>query len=99
MSNCWSTLKGSHLRNPDEARLLRQTRRISFIRTAGEIGALLLEASMIKQQQPLINQKLRRSRQPCSFRLNQGLPEVVYSKDLNFAMTQDLFGLYLHQER
>jgi excinuclease Cho len=35
----------SHLRNPDEANLLRQTRRISHIRTAGEIGALLLEAS------------------------------------------------------
>ena len=28
--------------------MLRQTRRISHIRTAGEIGALLLEASMIK---------------------------------------------------
>lgn len=84
----------SHLRNPDEARLLRQTRSISFIRTAGEIGALLLEACMIKQQQPLMNQKLRRSRQLCSLRLNQGLPEVVYSKDLSFATTQDLFGLY-----
>ena len=39
----------SHLRNPDEANLLRQTRRISHIRTAGEIGALLLEASLIKR--------------------------------------------------
>ena len=35
----------SHLRNEEEARLLRQTRRISHIRTAGEVGALLLEAS------------------------------------------------------
>jgi excinuclease Cho len=53
----------SHLRTVDEARMLRQTLRISHIRTAGEIGALLLEASMIKQQQPLHNKKLRRSRQ------------------------------------
>ncbi|PUX42228.1 endonuclease, partial [Cronobacter sakazakii] len=34
----------SHLRTPDEASMLRQSRRITFIRTAGEIGALLLEA-------------------------------------------------------
>ena len=84
----------SHLRNPDEARLLRQTRRISHIRTAGEIGALLLEASLIKQQQPLLNQRLRRSRQLCSLRIAGGLPEVVYSKDINFATTPCLYGLF-----
>jgi len=84
----------SHLRNADEARLLRQTRRISHICTAGEIGALLLEASLIKQQQPLLNQKLRRSRQLCSLRTVDGRPEVVYSQDLNFATEPDLYGLY-----
>lgn len=84
----------SHLRNPDEARLLRQTRRISHIGTAGEIGALLLEASLIKQQQPLLNQKLRRSRQLCSLRVVDGRPEVVYSKDINFATGPSLFGLF-----
>jgi excinuclease Cho len=70
----------SHLRNVDEARLLRQTLRISHIRTAGEMGALLLEASLIKQQQPLLNQKLRRNRQLCSLRMVDGKPEVVYSE-------------------
>ena len=84
----------SHLRNPDEANLLRQTRRITHIRTAGEIGALLLEASLIKQQQPLLNQKLRRNRQLCSLRLSEGLPEVVYSKDVNFATEPSLYGLF-----
>ncbi len=84
----------SHLRNPDEANLIRQTRRITNIRTAGEIGALLLEASLIKQQQPLLNQRLRRNRQLCSLRLSHGLPEVVYSKDVNFATEPSLYGLY-----
>jgi len=84
----------SHLRNPDEARLLRQTQRISHTRTAGEIGALLLEASLIKQQQPLLNQKLRRNRQLCSLRIVAGKPEVVYSKDLNFATEPQLYGLF-----
>ena len=84
----------SHLRNADEARLLRQTRRISYIRTAGEIGALLLEASMIKQQQPLMNQKLRRTRQLCALNWRDGQLEVVTSRELDFAQTPGLFGLY-----
>ncbi|WP_260675365.1 excinuclease Cho [Comamonas aquatica] len=84
----------SHMRNPDEARMLRQAARISHIRTAGEIGALLLEAQLIKQQQPLYNQKLRRNRQLGALRLREGVPEVVYSRDMNFAAEPDLYGLY-----
>lgn len=84
----------SHLRNTDEARMLRQTRHISYIRMGGEIGALLLEAQMIKQQHPLFNQKLRRSRQLCSLQLVDGLPQVVYSKDLDFATEPELHGLF-----
>lgn len=84
----------SHLRNADEARLLRQTRRISCTRTAGEIGALLLEAQLIKQLHPVFNQKLRRNRQLCSLQWVDGAPTVVYSKDLDFATTPALFGLF-----
>lgn len=84
----------SHLRTEDEARMLRQTLRISHIRTAGEIGALLLEAQMIKAQQPLFNQKLRRNKQLCSLRITDGIPEVVYAKDIDFAGEPHLYGLY-----
>ena len=84
----------AHLRNRKEARMLRQTRRISHIRTTGEIGALLLEARLIKQQQPLMNQQLRRTWQLCSLRLRDGVPEVHYSKDIDFAGTAQLYGLF-----
>lgn len=84
----------SHFRNPGEASMLRQAQRISHIRTAGEIGALLLEAQMIKNQQPLFNQKLRRSRQLCSLRIKEGEPKIVFSKDFNFATEPDLYGLF-----
>lgn len=53
----------SHLRTPDEAAMLRQSRRITWFQTAGEMGALLLEARLIKEQQPLFNKRLRRNRQ------------------------------------
>ena len=84
----------SHLRTPDEARMLRQTQRISHIRTAGEIGALLLEAQMIKAQHPLFNQKLRRNQQLCSLQMTAEVPQVVYARDIDFASQPELYGLY-----
>jgi len=59
----------SHLRAADEARMLQQTQRFSYQLTAGEMGALLLEAQLIKQHQPLYNHKLRRNRQLCLLQL------------------------------
>jgi excinuclease Cho len=84
----------AHLRNRHEARMLRQTRRISHVRTTGEIGALLLEARLIKQHQPLMNRRLRRTWQLCSLRLRDGRPEVQYSKDVDFANPDGLYGLF-----
>lgn len=84
----------SHFRTMDEFHMLRQTRSVSCIRTAGEIGALLLEARMIKDKQPLFNQRLRRTRQLCSLRLTDGIAEVVYARDMNFAVEQNLHGLF-----
>jgi excinuclease Cho len=88
----------SHLRTPDEASMIAQTRRIDFIETAGEIGALLLESRMIKEQTPLFNQRLRRTRTLCSIRLiattDGAVPEVVDSKAVNLGSTPELYGLY-----
>lgn len=84
----------SHFRCQDEAKLLHQTQRITFIETAGELGALLMEARFIKQQQPLFNKRLRRSRQLCSFRLTNGQIHIVFAKAINFATTAELYGLF-----
>lgn len=84
----------SHLRTPDEASMLHQSRRISWTRTAGEVGALLLEAKMIKEQQPLFNKRLRRTRQLCSLLLKDNKPEVVYAREIDFSHQAGLFGLF-----
>ncbi len=88
----------SHLRAPDEASMIAQTRRIDFIETAGEIGALLLESRMIKEQNPLFNQRLRRVRTLCSIRLKQTgqgvAPEIVDSKTVSLGSTPELYGLF-----
>lgn len=84
----------SHLRNPDEASMLMQTQRISWLPTAGELGALLLEAQLIKTHQPLFNKRLRRNRQLCSIRWEQGRPEIVSASQVDFAQSQHLYGLF-----
>lgn len=87
----------SHLRTPDEAAMLHQARRITFTRTAGEIGALLLEAQLIKKQQPLFNKRLRRNKQLCALQLNDDRPAVVYAKEVDFARHCGLFGLFANR--
>ncbi|MBM1202865.1 endonuclease [Pseudomonas fragi] len=67
----------SHLRAPEEARMLRQAQRIEYRQTAGEIGALLLESRLIKELQPLKNKRLRRQQRLCSLRICDGVLEII----------------------
>jgi excinuclease Cho len=82
----------SHLRTSDEARLLRQARRIEYQQTAGEIGALLLESRLIKELQPLTNKRLRRKRRLCSIRLRDGAVELVDTTTITDG--PQLYGLF-----
>jgi excinuclease Cho len=88
----------SHLRNPDEARMMSLTRRIEVLETAGEIGALLLESHLIKTQSPLFNQRLRRLKTLCSVQLIQqpeGLrPALVDGRQVQHGITPGLYGLF-----
>lgn len=84
----------SHLRNPDEARMLAQAEHIEVIRTAGEIGALLLEARLVKQRQPLFNRRLRRQRALCSLRWDRDSIEVVDTRQIDFSRDTRLYGLF-----
>lgn len=88
----------AHLRAPDETKMVSQTRWIDFIETAGEIGALLLEAHLIKTHSPLFNIRLRRLRHLHSVRLiadDTGLrPEIVSSKDTAIGQIDGLYGLF-----
>lgn len=91
----------SHLRAPDEAKMLAQTKHIEFIETAGEIGALLLEAQMIKTHSPLFNIRLRRLKNLITLRLQHTdhgvLPEIVNNKDIAIGQVEGLYGLFSSQ--
>jgi len=55
------------VRSAKEMQLARETRTIDWERTAGELGALLREAELVKKLLPVFNRKLRREAGLCSF--------------------------------
>ena len=56
-------------RNAREMRIAQEIRRIEWTETAGELGALLLEARLVKARQPVHNRQLRREGELCAWRL------------------------------
>jgi len=88
----------AHFRADNETEMMSQTMRIDFIETAGEIGALLLESQLIKQQTPLFNIRLRRIRNLYSIQLRSDakglIPEFVTGKDLLAETVDELYGLF-----
>ena len=82
-----------------EMNLAQQVRRIDWIETAGEIGALLKEAVLVKQLQPTHNRQLRRSDDICTWTLvDEGngwlRPELVGARDLDFGIHASCYGLF-----
>lgn len=85
-----------------EMSLSQQLRRIDWIETAGELGALLMEAKLIKTLQPIHNRRLRRKNALCAWQLQQQAehlrPVLTWADDLDFGVQDNLYGLY-HSQR
>jgi len=80
-----------------EMSLSQQVRRIDWRVTAGEIGALLAEAALIKRLQPVHNRRLRRNDELAAWQLRQDAgeawrPHLVTVADVDFARGENLFG-------
>jgi len=97
-SRVLSHFSGDH-RSRTDARLSQQVRRVEFRETAGELGALLLEARLIKQHQPVFNHRLRRQNELCAIRWDpeeQAVtpPRIVPAGELPPREMGELFGVF-----
>jgi len=74
-------------RNSNDLRISSEIRRIECEPTAGEIGALLREAELVKTVLPLHNYRLRRKLGACFIELTNfaAPPEVHLAKDIDWA--------------
>lgn len=79
-------------------RLAQQVRRIEWEETAGELAALLREARLVKERQPLHNRRLRRESRLCSLQLVADgdrllTPQVIHAADIA-AIQPRMYGLF-----
>lgn len=86
-------------RETREMRMAQEIRRVEWVETAGELGALLLEARLVKQKQPLHNRQLRRGHSLCAWRLAadplaRPLLSLVRGEDLQPWEFGQLYGVY-----
>jgi DNA polymerase III subunit epsilon len=64
-------------RSETDLRLSREIRRIEHERTAGELGALLREAVLVKSLLPAYNRALRRKEEAGIARVREGVPKFI----------------------
>jgi DNA polymerase-3 subunit epsilon len=88
-------------RDGRDAKIGRQVRRIEWIETAGELGALVEEARLVKRLAPLHNRRLRSTAELCSWRWRfdprSAAPELVGADALEAEGWDDLYGLFRSQ--
>src|SRR5213075_773556 len=71
----------------NDIRISNEIRRIEVDETAGELGALLREARLVKELLPLHNHRLRRKLNACFVRMPdlRSAPEVLLAKDIDWS--------------
>jgi len=82
-----------------DMQLAQGTRRVEYRRTAGELGALLLESRLVKELQPAFNRRLRRAAPLCAWQLAddaQCRPQVrpIELADLDDRLPERLYGMF-----
>jgi DNA polymerase-3 subunit epsilon len=98
-----SHFSGDHA-STKELRISQQLKRIDWYETAGELGALLLEARLVKQLQPIHNQRLRRENDLCAWQIVGGpnggkTVQLQYAADIDFGSTPNLYGMFTSQRK
>ncbi len=83
---------GDDLRSSREMQLAREVRRIEWQRTAGELGALLREAALVKELLPVFNRQLRRPAELCGFAFDAKHLRLV--RDFDAASLSLVHGLF-----
>ena len=95
----------SDYRSANDVRISSEIQRIEVEETAGELGALLKEARLVKELLPLHNHRLRRKMNTVFLRLPdlRSPPEVVANKEIDWAGRGDgaepLFGPFATKQQ
>jgi DNA polymerase III subunit epsilon len=85
------------MRLQKDMRLSQQVRRLDWIETVGELGALIQEARLVKKLAPVHNHHLRRNNDLCAYRYRPGedkRPMLVSVREVELGGLEHVFGLF-----
>ena len=71
-----------------------RVRRIDWQRTAGELGALLREAALVKELDPVYNRQLRRPGQLCGFAFDGQRLRLARAEEIDAETLPFVYGLW-----
>jgi DNA polymerase III subunit epsilon len=74
--------------------LAREVRRIDWQRTAGELGALLREARLVKELEPAYNRHLRKADSLCGFAFDGKKLRLANEDEIDAETLPFVYGLY-----
>jgi DNA polymerase-3 subunit epsilon len=80
-----------------DMRIVQQVKRIDWKETAGELGALLEEARLVKELLPILNRQLRRNNDLCAFTWDPvagTAPQLTGAADIDFTDTANVYGWF-----
>ena len=88
---------GDH-RERQDMKIAQQVKRVDWVETAGELGALIEEARLVKKLAPVYNRRLRRTTELCAWRWRAGgsrpRPAAGNGAELEQGGFDDLHGLF-----
>ena len=88
---------GDH-RDARDMKIAQQVRRVDWIETAGELGALIEESRLVKRLAPVYNRRLRRTQELCAWHWRAEAlldsPRLVTAHELEQVRFDDLHGLF-----
>src|SRR5437762_9779259 len=82
------------IRSQKEMQLAREVRRIDWRRTAGELGALLAEARLVKELAPAYNRQLRKPGELCGFVFDFKRLRLAQACEIDADTLPFLYGLF-----
>lgn len=85
-----------------DMRIAQEVARVEWRQTAGELGALLIEAQMVKRLMPVHNRQLRRNDDLCAWHwdpVRTAAPRLMGAGEIDFRTTDELHGLFRSRAR
>jgi DNA polymerase-3 subunit epsilon len=92
-----SHFSGDHSTGKD-MHISRDIRRLDWVETAGDFGALIKEAQLVKRLAPIHNRRLRETKEACTYHWDPvdgpKIPKLLYAADIDLSLLGHLYGTF-----